>query len=105
MKKGFKGLGHTSKLKNDKEAILSLCLWRKPSRTKVQLEVRQALSYYVRIVNKSSLCDILKFEFHWRTTFLTPVVYFTEEVNQSLAKLPLNFSGGLAKLQLVPVVK
>ena len=35
----------------------------------------------------------------------TSVAYFTKEVNPSLAKLPLNFSGRLAKLRLTSLVK
>ena len=34
-----------------------------------------------------------------------PLAYFTEEVNPILAKLPLNFNGGLAKLGLTSLVK
>ena len=33
------------------------------------------------------------------------VAYFTDEVNSSLAKRPLNFNGGLAKLELTSLIK
>ena len=33
------------------------------------------------------------------------MAYFTEEVNPSLAKSPLKFNGGLAKLELTSPVK
>ena len=33
------------------------------------------------------------------------VAYFTREINPSLAKLPLNCNGGLAKLGLTSLVK
>ena len=33
------------------------------------------------------------------------MVYFTKEVNPSLAKPPLKFNGGLAKLGLTSLVK
>ena len=36
---------------------------------------------------------------------LTPVAYFTKQVNPSLAKPPLKFNGGLAKLGLTSLLE
>ena len=41
----------------------------------------------------------------YKTFSETLVAYFTKEVNPSLAKLPLNFNGSLAKLGLTSIVK
>ena len=57
-----------------------------------------------RLAQKLQHTDNISYGFYSAQTYL-PVTYLVKKVNQSLAKLPLIFNAGLAKLGLTSLVK